>query len=83
MEQIITWYFTEICGVPRTDARVLCLTLTKSGKYNFVVGYYAPELGRWVCGMNSNVVAWSYLPDGLSLLEALKDEASLWRLYYE
>ena len=46
---------------PETDERVLCQTRTKKGAANFVIGYYAD--GRWICGMNSNVVAWRPLPD--------------------
>ena len=47
--------------LPTTDRRVLCQTLTKKGNINFVLGYYF--LGGWVCGMNSNVVAWMELPE--------------------
>lgn len=46
--------------LPLTDERVLCVTVTKKGVKNFVLGYYDGE--RWCCGMNSNVYAWMYLP---------------------
>ena len=46
--------------LPDTDCRVLCLTKTKKGIINYVIGYYADD--RWCCGMNSNVVAWMELP---------------------
>ena len=46
--------------LPDTDRRVLCLTKTKKGLINYVIGYYADD--RWCSGMNSNVVAWMELP---------------------
>ena len=46
--------------LPDTNRRVLCLTKTKKGIINYVIGYYADD--RWCCGMNSNVVAWMELP---------------------
>lgn len=46
---------------PDTDRRVLCVTLTKKGVLNYYLGYYTEQTG-WVCGMNSNVVAWMELP---------------------
>ena len=46
--------------LPDSDHRVLCLTKTKKGIINYVIGYYADD--RWCCGMNSNVVAWMELP---------------------
>jgi len=48
--------------LPPDDAKVLCLTQTKSGMFNYVLGYYAADLGRWVCGMNSNVKYWMDMP---------------------
>lgn len=47
--------------VPDNYRRVLCLTRTKKGQLNYVLGYYAG--GRWVTGMNSNVIAWMELPE--------------------
>ena len=49
-------------AVPATEDKVLCQTITKKGVVNFVIGYYM-EKYRWVCGMNSNVVAWMPLPE--------------------
>lgn len=48
-------------GLPEEEDKVLCQTITKKGTRNMVIGYYAD--GRWCCGMNSNVVAWTPLPD--------------------
>lgn len=49
--------------LPEDDRRVLCLTETKAGRKNIMIGYYAKDLGRWVVGMSSNVIAWMYLPE--------------------
>ena len=48
---------------PDSDRRVLCLTKTKKGVLNYVLGYYAHDRKYWVCGMNSNVIAWMDLPE--------------------
>lgn len=48
---------------PDEGDRVLCCTRTKKGVLNYVIGYYIAETKTWVCGMNSNVVAWMRLPD--------------------
>ena len=48
-------------GLPDEEDRVLCQTRTKKDTINMVIGYYAD--GRWCCGMNSNVEAWTPLPD--------------------
>ena len=48
--------------VPESEDYVLCCTQTKRGTKNIVIGYYSPVLGRWCCGMNSNVIAWMPLP---------------------
>ena len=48
--------------LPKDEEKVLVCTQTKDGRKNIVVGYYSPELGRWVSGMNSNVIAWMPLP---------------------
>lgn len=53
------WIPTAGC-LPDSERRVLCLTKTKKGIINYVIGYYADD--RWCCGMNSNVVAWMELP---------------------
>ena len=49
--------------IPEDERKVLCLTQTKRGDLNHVLGYYAHDLMRWVCGMNSNVKYWMALPD--------------------
>lgn len=49
--------------LPETVERVLCCTVTKAGRTNIVLGYWDPDDERWVCGMNSNVVAWMPLPE--------------------
>ena len=46
--------------LPEDDRRVLCLTKTKRGLYNCVIGYYMD--GFWRVGMNSNVEYWMELP---------------------
>ena len=48
--------------LPEDENKVLCCTVTKKGLKNLVIGYYSPERKCWVCGMNSNVVAWRILP---------------------
>ena len=48
--------------LPDNEDKVLCCTVTKKGLKNLVVGYYSPEMKRWCCGMNSNVIAWRILP---------------------
>lgn len=52
--------------LPLDGERVLCVTKTKSGLLNLVIGYWDAKwsngAGRWACGMNSNVVRWSWLP---------------------
>ena len=49
--------------VPEDMERVLCCTVTKSGRKNIVMGYWDPDDERWVCGMNSNVRWWMPLPE--------------------
>ena len=46
---------------PVEEERVLCATVTKAGRQNIVIGYFAD--GRWCCGMNSNVTHWLPLPE--------------------
>ena len=45
--------------LPDSNRKVLCLTRTKKGVLNYVIGYWDE---RWCCGMNSNVIAWMELP---------------------
>ena len=47
--------------LPEDGDKVLCMTKTKKGNLNHVVGYHYS--GGWACGMNSNVVAWMELPE--------------------
>ena len=58
----IIWHDAENV-LPPNDDKVLCLTRTKTGRWNHVLGYYAADLGRWVCGNNSNVLYWMELPE--------------------
>ena len=46
---------------PEDDVRVLCCTQAQTGRKNIVLGYRAA--GRWVVGMNPNVIAWMPLPN--------------------
>ena len=46
--------------LPPDEEKVLCCTITKKGTKNLVLGYYAD--GDWRVGMNSNVIAWRFLP---------------------
>ena len=55
------WVPVEVTLPPDED-KVLCCTMTKKGIKNLVIGYYSPELKRWCCGVNCNVVAWRILP---------------------
>ena len=48
--------------LPLDEEKVLCCTRTKYGQMNLVLGHYSTDLDRWVCGMNSNVIAWMRLP---------------------
>lgn len=45
---------------PEVNTKVLCCTVTKAGAKNYVLGYY--DGSRYVCGINSNVIAWWRLP---------------------
>lgn len=49
--------------LPETEDKVLCCTATKKGGKNIVIGYYMATMKYWVCGMNSNVIAWMPLPE--------------------
>ena len=46
--------------LPPEEEKVLCCTMNKKGAKNLVLGYYAD--GDWRVGMNSNVIAWRFLP---------------------
>ena len=46
--------------LPPDEDRVLCCTVTKKGVKNLVLGFYLK--GEWHVGMNSNVIAWRFLP---------------------
>ncbi len=54
------WHFNDR---PANGERVLCVTQTKKGTTNIVIGYWDGDSRRWVCGMNSNVIKWAYLPE--------------------
>lgn len=47
--------------LPEKDEYVLCTTITAKGRRSVVRGYYGGKV--WVCGMNSNVIAWMPLPE--------------------
>ena len=49
--------------LPENEDQVLVCTVTKRKTTNILVGYYSPDLDRWCCGMNSNVIAWQPLPE--------------------
>ena len=46
--------------LPPDEEKVLCCTVTKKGAKNLVIGCYTG--GMWRVGMNSNVIAWRFLP---------------------
>lgn len=53
------WVPVEVT-LPPEEEKVLCCTMNKKGVKNLVLGYYAG--GMWRVGMNSNVIAWRFLP---------------------
>ena len=53
--------------LPEDDRHVLCLTRTKKGLWNVVIGYYMD--GFWRVGMNSNVTHWMPLPEPPEVIE--------------
>lgn len=53
------WVPTAIT-LPPEGERVLCCTQNKKGAKNLIIGYFAD--GLWRVGMNSNVIAWRFLP---------------------
>ena len=64
------WVPVEVTLPPDED-RVLCCTMNKRGQKNLIIGYYMD--GMWRVGMNSNVIAWRFLPPAYE--EGKKDEA--------
>ncbi len=46
--------------LPPDEDKVLCCTRNKKGQKNLIIGYYMD--GMWRVGMNSNVIAWRFLP---------------------
>ena len=59
-KQIFKWRTPQT--TPPDGERVLIVTENKKGQKNYVLGYWNSERHYWICGMNSNVVAWAYLP---------------------
>lgn len=53
------WVPTAVT-LPPEEERVLCCTQNKKGQKNLIIGYYMD--GLWRVGMNSNVIAWRFLP---------------------
>lgn len=53
--------------LPEDDRHVLCLTRTKKGLCNVVIGFYFEDM--WHCGMNSNVTHWMELPEPPEVIE--------------
>lgn len=53
------WVPVEV-SLPLDEDRVLCCTQNKKGQKNLIIGYYMD--GMWRVGMNSNVIAWRFLP---------------------
>ena len=56
--------------LPPDDDKVLCCTMNKKGAKNLVIGYYMD--GMWRVGMNSNVIAWRFLPPAYEAKEEKK-----------
>lgn len=57
--------------LPPDEDRVLCCTQNKKGAKNLVIGYYMK--GEWRVGMNSNVIAWRFLPPAYEAKEGKDD----------
>lgn len=57
----IGWIDVDV-QLPADDSKVLCVTRNSHGVPNIICGYYSSDIGRWVCGMNSNVTHWMPLP---------------------
>lgn len=58
----VMWWIPVTEGVPDNEEYVLCTTIRKDGGRQVVRGYWDKARHIWVCGMNSNVVAWMLLP---------------------
>ena len=58
--------------LPPDEDRVLCCTQNKKGQKNLVIGYYMG--GMWRVGMNSNVIAWRFLPPAYEPKEVDKSD---------
>ena len=65
------WVPVEVT-LPPDDDKVLCCTVTKKGVKNLVLGFYLK--GEWHVGMNSNVIAWRFLPPTYEPKEADKSD---------
>ena len=65
------WVPTAVT-LPPEEERVLCCTQNKKGQKNLIIGYYMD--GLWRVGMNSNVIAWRFLPPAYEAKEK-KSEA--------
>ena len=65
------WVPVEVTLPPDED-RVLCCTQNKKGQKNLIIGYYMD--GMWRVGMNSNVIAWRFLPPVYEPKEADKSD---------
>ena len=63
------WVPVEVTLPPDED-RVLCCTQNKRGQKNLIIGYYMD--GMWRVGMNSNVIAWRFLPPAYEAKEVDK-----------
>ena len=63
------WVPVEVTLPPDQD-RVLCCTMNKKGQKNLIIGYYMS--GLWRVGMNSNVIAWRFLPPAYEAKEEKK-----------
>ena len=63
------WVPVEVT-LPPDDDKVLCCTVTKKGVKNLVLGFYLK--GEWHVGMNSNIIAWRFLPPAYEAKEEKK-----------
>ena len=60
-KRLVQWHFPPY--TPPDGQRVLVVTENKKGLRNHMIGYYDARRKYWVCGMNNNVIAWTYLPE--------------------